>query len=234
MLTRQAQTHIQMTETAQANQANMNAQATAQAIAMNEATVTATAVNNLYIAATSGSPALNDPLSRNDSNNWSEGTSSKGESCAFIGGAYHVTEPQLYSFYPCFANATSFTNFAFQAQVTILKGDIGGLVFLADRAHANYCMFYLDKDGKYQFFCYINGSGTLGLNTVNTPVGYKSPQANLLTVIVRSNYISLYVNKQYVGGIKENFLSSGEIGVLAQDNGMPTDAAFSNVQVWNL
>jgi hypothetical protein len=227
----QAQTHIQMTETVQAN---TNAQATAQALAMNETTVTATALNNLYIEETAGSPVLNDPLSRNDANNWTTGTSSKGESCAFMGGAYHVIEPQLSSLYPCFANVTNFSNFAFQAQVTILKGDMGGPVFLADNAHANYCVFGLSSDGKYEFFCFINGSPTLFVYTANVPVGYPSPRPNLLTVIVRNNYIFLYVNKQYVGGIKETFLKFGEIGVFAYDTAQSTDVAFSNVQVWNL
>src|SRR5207248_6597286 len=88
-----AQAHIQPKGAAQAD---ANAQATAEALAMTEAVVTATAQHNLYIEATRGTPALDDPLSQNNANNWVEGTSSKGESCAFSGGAYHVIEPQLY------------------------------------------------------------------------------------------------------------------------------------------
>jgi len=223
-----------LTANAQATaQTNTNAQATAAAFANAEAMVTATARHDLYIQATKGNPVIDDTLLYSNGNHWIEGTSSTGQRCAFTGGAYHDINPQP-SYYPCFANATSFSNFAFQAQVTVIKGNEGGLVFLADQAHANYCVFELGSDGKYYFFCFINGAGTLGLASVSGPVGYKSPQPNLLTVIVRNNYVYLYVNKQYVAGIRETFLSSGEIGVFAEDDTMPTEAAFNNAQVWNL
>jgi eukaryotic-like serine/threonine-protein kinase len=223
--------------TAQAR-AYTSAEATAEASATAEARVTATAQQNLYAEATSGSPAIDDMLHYNNGNQWDVNTSSRGESCAFTGGAYHVIEPNLNyyypSFYPCFANRVTFSNFAFQAQVTITSGDMGGLVFLADNTHASYCYFGIYSAGAYEFYCYVNGGPTFGLNSEGKAVGQKSPQSNLLTVIVRSNYISLYVNKQNVANIKENFLSTGEIGMFAQENTQPTDVAFSHAQVWNL
>lgn len=223
--------------TAQA-QAYTSAEATAEASATAEAIVTATTQQNIYVEAMSGSPVIDDMLHYNNGNQWDVNTSSRGESCAFIGGMYHVTEPNINYYYPylypCFANRVTFSNFAFQAQVTITSGDMGGLVFLADNAHANYCYLGITSTGAYEFYCYVNGGPTFGLSSEGKAVGQKSPQSNLLTVIVRSNYISLYVNKQNVANIKENFLSSGEIGMFAQENTQPTDAAFSHAKVWSL
>jgi hypothetical protein len=224
------QAHVRATGTAQAN---TNAEATAEASATTEAMVTATARNDLYVKATGGIPVIDDALRYNNGNHWVEGTSSTDQSCAFTGGAYHVTDPQLNTIYPCFANAITFSNFAFQVQMTILKGNIGGLVFRADNTHMNYCLFGLASDGTYQFFCYVNGAYKLYLSSGST-VGHPSPQPNLLTVIARGSNISWYVNKQYVGSIRENLFSSGEIGMFAWADTQSTDVAFSHAQVWNL
>jgi hypothetical protein len=231
-----AQTHLQASATAQAD---INAEATAEASANVQEAANDTAMQNLYTQATQGIPAINDPLTTNDSNQWDVNISSKHESCAFIGNTYHVIEPQpvgynVSSFYPCFANTSSFSNFALQARVTLLKGDLGGLVFLADNAHSNYCYFGLYSTGIYQFYCYINGYTTLGLDSQKTAVGNKSPQANLLTVIVSNQQIFLFVNQQYVGSIKQSYLTTGEIGVFAQDNLNTTEVACNNIQAWKL
>jgi hypothetical protein len=231
-----AQAHLHATAIAQAD---TSAEATAEAEASTEDAAATIAMQNLYTESTQGNPALNDPLHTNGSNKWDENTSSKYERCAFIGGGYHVIEPQSssnedLSFYPCFANTTNFRNFALQARVTVLKGDWGGLVFLANNTHTNYCDFGVDSTGIYQFYCSLNGYRSWGLSSQKTSVGNKSPLANLLTVIVRDQHIFLYVNKQYIGSIKENDLSMGEIGVFAEDDASTTEAAFNEMQVWTL
>jgi serine/threonine protein kinase len=238
-VTATAQARLRATTIARAD---ANTEATAEAAAGAEAAVTATATQNLYTQATQGTPIINDPLTANDKNSWDENTSSKHESCAFIGKTYHIINqqpPSYYSsytpsIYPCFANTTNFSNFALQARVTILKGDSGGLVFLADSAHSNYCYFGLYNTGTYHFLCYINGYYTLGLNSQKTVVGNKSPQTNLLTVIVRNQNIFLYVNQQYVGSIKVTFLTTGEIGGFAEEDTTTTDVTVNAIQVWQL
>jgi hypothetical protein len=221
-------------QTAQARgTANANIEATAEASALAEAGVTATAESNLYVGATQGTPIIDDVLSNNTSNQWNENTSSRNESCMFTGGAYHIIEPQLGYLYPCFANGSTLSNFAFQVQMTIIKGDAGGLVFFADSARTHYCVSALNSMGNFSFFCYVNSTALLSMPG-NSVVGQKSPQPNLLTVIVHNNQVFLYVNKQYVGSIVINLLSSGEIGMFAYDVKQPTEVAFSHVQVWSL
>src|SRR2546421_527519 len=75
---------------------------------------------------------------------------------------------------------------------------------------------------------------SLGLDSEKTAVGNKSPQTNQLTIIVRNQYIFLYVNKKYVGSIKESYLTTGEIGFFAENGVNTTEVALSNTQVWQL
>jgi len=42
------------------------------------------------------------------------------------------------------------------------------------------------------------------------------------------------VNQQYVASVTDASLSSGEIGVVAYDESVPTQIEFSNAQVWDL
>ncbi|MBV9229077.1 MAG: serine/threonine protein kinase [Chloroflexi bacterium] len=229
---------VRLTAQAQTAQArgttNTNVEATAEASATAEAEVTATAESNLYAEATQGTPIIDEALSQNIGNQWDENTSSRNERCTFTGGAYHIIEPQPGYTYPCFANGSTFSNFAFQVQMTIIKGDVGGLVFFADSAHTHYCASILNNEGNFAFFCYVNSSSSFTVPS-NSVVGQKSPQPNLLTVIVHNNRVSLYVNKQYVGSIVLSLFSSGgEIGMVAYDIKQPTEVAFSHAQVWSL
>ena len=225
------------TNTAAATRTFQNAQASAQTQALVEATTTVTAENNLYAQATRGTPVIDDSLHFNDRDSWDVNASSAGERCLFTGSAYHVIEPQQGEFqYECFANTSNFSNFAFQAQMTILKGDEGGLVFFADKAHKSYCVFGLTSDGKYDTSLVdCTGNAWFGI-TGQKVVGHQSLQSNLLTVIAYNQNVSLYVNKQYVVSFKEEKgLRSGEIGMYVYDNrSATTDVAFNDALVWQL
>jgi hypothetical protein len=85
-------------------------------------TLTATTPQDLYTLATSGNPVLNDPLTSPDTNNWDTLTYDLVGSCGFIGGTYHAIMPQTGYVSLCLAQATNFHNFAFQIQMTFIKG----------------------------------------------------------------------------------------------------------------
>ena len=68
---------------------------------------------------------------------------------AFTNGALHSTILKKSYYVPCFAKATDFSNFAFEAQVTIVKGDEGGLIFRADDAASKFYYFRIGRDGFY-------------------------------------------------------------------------------------
>ena len=232
----------QVLATAQAGieaSATAQVEATASAIAATDlATATVTALESMYTQATSGTPALDDPLSDNTGNHkWDEG---KGQTvntgCAFTGGAYQASESQLGYFQPCFAEATHFSNFAYQVQMTITNGNLaqGGVLFRANSIAGQYYLFRIGIDGSYALELYNNSQFTMLSSGFSSQITIGLNQSNELDVLANKNTLYLYVNKGFVASVTDTTLSSGQIGVVAIDNGTPIVAQFTNARVWNV
>jgi len=224
-----AEQHAQATAVVQdvlAQQQQANAQATA-----NVANLTP---QELYTRITSEKPAINDPL---DSVNHSlfvsiNNTTSR---CGFTGSAYHASASAGF-ITPCLAPAVSVSNFAFQAQMTIIKGNAGGLIFRLNfgASSLDTYLFLIDSLGGYRLVALQNNTTVMQLaNGISSAVNVGLNQSNLLTVIARGNKFYLYVNKQYITSAGDNTFSSGVVGVFAS-GASATDVVFSNAQVWRL
>ena len=249
-IARPAQLRTQATATVQAiqtinangtatarNQATATAQAYAKATATSQAQAqaTTTALQNIYNRATNGTPALASSLAFQTGSNWDIYDATGGGGCGFTGGALHASIAQKNFYVPCFAHATNFGNFALEVQMTILKGDEGGLIFRANDATSQFYIFRVGHDGTYTLLVSKD-------NTHNTPIAYDKSaaikvgfgQTNLLTVIAQGSNFYLYINKQFIGSTNDGSYTTGEIGIFAGNNGNPTDVAFSNIHVWTL
>lgn len=251
---RPAQLHAQATVTAQALQtreaqatatagtqatgtavAFAHATATAQAQATAEVQATATALQNIYASATSGSPTLSDSLAGNSRSGWDEDQAQGGGGCGFTGGAYHASLNSKGFYFPCFAQNTNFSDLAYQVQMTIIRGDYGGLIFRANSTASKFYVFRLESDGIYDLFVSQDNNHTTELSYGNSPAIHKyAGHSNLLAVVARGSNMYLYINKQYVSTVSDDTYKSGQIGVFAEDHTNPTDVAFSNVQIWKL
>jgi hypothetical protein len=244
-----ATVNAQVTGTAQANnqatantmattQALVNATATSQASATAAASATTTALQAMLSQVTSGNPTLNDPLSAPSSNNWdqlSASNSTQMGSCAYSGGAYHSSMPTKGYFQPCYAQAPTFSNFAYQVQMNINQGDSGGILFRADTANSKFYLFRVSQNGAYDLFVYIDNQGTHAKSLLNSSTTlFKQGQSNTITVIARGGSIYFYINGQYLDGVSNGVLASGKIGVFGDSNTNPTNVAFSNAEVWQL
>src|SRR5690348_15030207 len=76
---------------------------------------------------------------------WGEDTDEG--TCRFRNGAYYIdTATSDYVEY-CTGAATHFSNYVFQVQMTILKGDRGGLSFLVNSAQKTVYYFGIGQDG---------------------------------------------------------------------------------------
>ncbi len=224
--------HAQATGTAQALN---NSMATAQAQATGAAMATVTSYNAIYTQATGGTPTLNDSLSGNSSSNWDEYSDGSGGGCQFSEGALHASILLKNYFVVCFAHSTNFSNFAFQAQMTIIRGDEGGLIFRSNNANSNFYYFRIGHDGYYALFLSKNNKldSTLAedvSSAINTTFG----QTNTLTVIARSSTLYFFVNKQFVASVSDSTFTAGSIGVVAGDLSHSTDVAFTHAEVWRL
>jgi hypothetical protein len=233
--TAQAQANSSTNATATANagvkateQAQVNATGTAQAGAVS----TVAALNQLYTQSTSGTPALNEPMSANTASNWDD-----VPGCSFTNKAYHVSVDQKNLFLYCTAHATNFSNFAYQVQMNILKGDGGGLIFRADTDAPHYYVFTIKASGTFGLYYYPDDTATnaktLATGT-NKAIKSGVNQTNTFTVIAKGSTISIYANSEFLTQATESSLSSGQIGLIALESTNATEVAYSQLKVWKL
>lgn len=236
-----AQVRANATATAQ-TRINNAATGTAVVIHNDDATATAqaqatlTAQQAIYTRATSGPLLLNDSLAQNSASNWDSYNSVADSGCVFSGGAYHVIEQQNGYFNPCFANGPTFSNFTFQVQMTILKGDGGGMLIRANNQNNTFYLLTIGADQSYSLYTYTSNSNTSS-TTVFTGSSFaiKGPnQSNLITLIAQGDQFTLFVNKQYVDSASDGAYKAGQIALVADNHNQPTEVAYQNAQVWGL
>lgn len=245
-VTRPVQIRFQATATVR-SMLNAHAQATSlahtQATATVEASTTAqakaqatmAAQQQLYLQATSGTPALNSSLAFADTNRWDVYRTVDGGGCAFLNGAFHASVLQKNYYVPCFAQASNVKNFAFQIEMTLLQGDEGGLIFRADDANSRFYYLRIGHDTTYSLYASKEDKHSTSLLYDTSPaIKTALGQTNLVTVIAKESNIAIYINKTFVASMNDGTYNSGKIGVFASDKGTATDVAFSNAQVWVL
>ncbi|GCE13942.1 hypothetical protein [Tengunoibacter tsumagoiensis] len=228
-----AQTNIEATATAQSDTV---AQATA---AVDNATATASALGDLYTNSTNGTPLFDDPLSDNTgAGKWDEGAPSTNTGCTFstTDVMYHVSEATQGYLQPCVAQATRFSSFAYQARLTINKGNPGqaGLLFRIDSTNKNYYFFHIGSDGSYALDLYQNANPNTLIKGRNSAITIGMGQSNTLAVIANSNRINLYANGTYLDSVNDSTFSAGKIGLGVINQGTPIDVSCSDAQVWSL
>jgi tetratricopeptide (TPR) repeat protein len=224
-----------------ANSLNANSTATAQATIIpsptsatstNTTPTTSSEPNSLLLYPPyTGTLALNDSLNDNSSNNWFEGGSSNG-ACVFTGGAYHVFAIQLETTISCPARATNFSNFAYQIQMTIIKGDFGGSIFRLN-TNDNFYLFGISTKGSYNLSIHSKNSGFQTLSSgQSSAINTGLSQPNLIAIVASGSELDLYVNQQLISTVIDGTYNRGQIGVSASASQDQTEVMFSNAQVW--
>jgi len=224
----------QLTATAQANltaTANANLTATAQANLTATASVIA-ANQNPY--ATGGTLVMLDPLTDNSRGfGWPQGTAADG-ACTFTTGGYQINSPKTQFYYYCLSTSNTYSNFTFEVQVRITKGDCGGLIFRADTNSGKLYLFEVCTDGSYNLYNYKDSSGNSSQLASASSPAIKSGlnQANVLAVTAQGTTLTLYVNRQKITSVTNNAYSQGQVGMVADSFNNPTGAVFSNARLW--
>jgi hypothetical protein len=217
--------------------------ATATAVAALTATVQAQPSATAAVIAANPNPytpglgklALIDPLSDNSKGYaWDASVHTDG-TCGFSGGSYHSSTPKTQFFYLCTAEATDYSNFAFEVEVKVLQGDCGGMVYRADSNAGKMYFFEVCQDGSYLFSRYLDYTGKnvkdlAGGSSAAITTGLN--QTNVIAVVAQGSMMSIYVNKQKITSASDSTFSHGQIGLLADSNSHPTEAAFNNARVW--
>jgi eukaryotic-like serine/threonine-protein kinase len=184
--------------------------------------------------------ALNDPM-KDDSKGYSWNPPNY-RFCNIQQASLHVhvfgDKSDIAHFHPCIGKTPIFSDFAFQVNMTILKGDCGGVVFRSNDPLLYY--FYFCQNGFYGLVRYQDNKDppkNLPLREgFSTQIKVGLNHTNMITVLVRGHYIYMYVNKIQIDKVYDTSYSKGKIGVLAKafDEYRPTEVAFSDATVWKL
>jgi hypothetical protein len=211
--------------------------ATATAGAIGDmATATVTSIENLLTNDTTGDPALNDDLTDNQGGNqWDEGLAGNGNTGCFFNQDYHVRETQPNFIQPCYADATNFSNFVYEIQMTIDQGSQGGILFRANKSKGQFYLFRIGIDGSFTLEIYNNNTFVKMLSSgISDAINVGYGQENDTAVLADKNSFYLYVNEQLVTTVSDSTFNAGQIGVAALDYSTPTEVEFSSAQVWKL
>ncbi len=209
--------------------------ATVTAIAGQHATATAVVAIAIQNYNTMEQNASLDPLQTNSPEyQWDEIYQPNAGGCEFQNSAYHAVVLKVGSgFYsPCFAEATSGSNFFFEAQAQIVQGDEAGILFRGNSKNGTFYCFHIDASGAY-------GLDIYGPNNTVTPTAANgtsnlidtTPGAiNLIAVKAQGTSLTIYINKQEITTITDTTFTVGQIGVFAASQTQDTDVLFSNVR----
>ena len=184
-----------------------------------------------------GTLAFFDPLNQERGSQWaSYGPDSSDQSCQFTKGADHVSEPRSHYFLWCPAQGT-FSNFAFEVQLTIMHGDCGGMIFRSD-GNGHFYYFQICEDGTYWVTTFVdnipshakdqhNGS----TSALHTGLSHQ----NKIAVVASDSTLTFYANEQQIVQVQDSSYTSGTIALIANSGqGNATDVAYSNATLWTL
>ncbi len=216
---------------------NTNATATAQTGTQTaQAHLTATAQTNATataIASTypfSANLKLNDPLTDNSKGyKWET-----NDFCKFTGSAYHALDPQANTYGPCAGINTDFSDFTFQVEMSIAKGDGGGLTFRGNAAKSQYYRVAIYTDGTYAIYVYVDTTGTNARTLKSGNLSQTLNETNTIALVARGSTITLYVNQSEVVSVTDSTYTHGQIGFTAIDLTNSADVVFTNAKVWLL
>lgn len=182
-----------------------------------------------------GSLVLNDTL-RDNSKGYKWGEDTDDGTCRFRNAAYYIDIAKSDYVEYCEASAIHFNKFAYQAQMTIVKGDRGGITFLVNDAQKTLYYFGVGQDGSYVLDHFIGEKGTVLLKgdaSMLVHTGLNSP--NTVAVAVLGSSADLYINRQLLVHVSNiNFSPGCAVGLAAQDRATQTEVVFNDAKVWAL
>jgi hypothetical protein len=124
----------------------------------------------------------------------------------------------------------------YQVDLTITKGDGGGITFREDNDYSkgNFYLFGIDHNGGYGLYVVKGYSFVNTLrNASNAAIKTGLNQSNQIAVVARGSTIDLYANGQKIDSVSDSTYSQGYIGVFAFDQNAPTEVIFRNAKVWS-
>lgn len=191
-----------------------------------------TAAMTLYDQVTSQTPGLTDSMTNSSDDSWNL-YSGSAEGCAIQSDGLHVHISNPGKFFYCLDNETDAGDIAFQIQMRVLSGNGGGLVFRTNSLVGRY-VFELYQDGSCRIFLSEKNAARPTTLASGEASSADANSTNTLTLIEKGNHYYFYVNGQYVTSLSDTTLTSGYVGVIADDYNSPAEAVYTNAEIWDL
>ncbi|WP_322480717.1 hypothetical protein [Thermogemmatispora sp.] len=160
-----------------------------------------------------------------------------GRHCAFQAGAYHVMAQDPRFFEAC-SNGIGYSDFVLEVEMTIVKGDQGGLLFRGDIDNDRYYLFQTDTSGFCSLFAYTGGDGDQAEELSRSiAIGFQRGHSasNLLALVVRGSSLTLYLNHEPVIKVTDGRYRAGQLALLAVpfvESGQATEVTYRHLKVW--
>jgi hypothetical protein len=224
-------------------------------IAQVEATATAgayfatqTAANRDPYPPASGKLLFSDSLSAEQSSHWKNSSDSiLGNSCQFSKGAYFVDDDsQSSSLGPaeepqCYSSPINVVKFAFEVQMTIIKGRCGGFLF-GDHSVQHFYWLEICEGGGRGFYewAYVSdlkSDGVVGdlLSGDAVNGNWESNQTNIVAIVINGTSLDLYVNHNLDAVINfttYKYTRTDFIAFTATSGATSASIVYRNARLW--
>lgn len=180
--------------------------------------------------------AFQDSLKANNSGLWAVGQDPAHDgACSFTSGGYQISVTKQNLIKPCLAGELTYSNFALEAQIVIIEGNRGGIIFRTNAKSGSFYYFWIDQAGDYGFTIYRNNRFITTLSSGYSLAIYTGfNRANLLALVAQGNTFDLYANHRRIKTVNdpEHTYAQGQFGFTAEDNNATTIVQYTHVRVW--
>jgi hypothetical protein len=178
-----------------------------------------------------GTLVFSDPLNGVRTQFWKPTTG-----CSYTQNHYQITVvDQTQPVHVCLG--PTLRNFAFEVQMTIAKGDCGGLVFRGDLKNNVFYNYMVCQLGVYSLTKYVgNNPGVSLIKITSSPaINGNVNQSNTLGIYANGDNIIVYANGKQLGSVHDNTSAMGQLGLdaVALSNGS-TQVLYSYATAWSL
>jgi hypothetical protein len=127
--------------------------------------------------------------------------------------------------------SNSYANFVFETSMTIIKGNVGGIVFRYQTSENNGdYVFTVSQDGTYDLGTH-DGQGHFNslYKASSSVIKTGLEQTNRIAVVALGSSIGLYVNGQLLQKVTNTTYVEGLFGILAENTG---EVLYNNARLW--
>ena len=126
---------------------------------------------------------------------------------------------------------------AFAVQMTIVKGDCGGMLLRFNSSTGQGYYLAVCQDRSYQFIKLVNFTGESARTLIrgsSSAIHGGRGQSNLVAVVARGSMFDLYVNGQKINSARDDSYTEGVISLFADDVSNATEVVYSTARVWTV